>query len=271
MATRDLDAARGAFAEADALASRLAHSRPTENHSGEAGETIQSVVFGGLDGIITTFAVVIAAAASNLSYGAVFVIGFANLLADALGMGVGDYLSSRAEEDHEAAEEARERREIEELPEEEKQEMVDIYVNKGMAVEDAREVVELLFPHREAFLSIMMLEELSIQQGSGESSSALKSGIVTFFAFMVCGGLPLVPLVFAFGHYSDPVHFADPLCIVSIALFAVTLFALGCYKGVITGTKWYYTGPLMLINGSLTTALAYALGTGFEMLVNKAG
>lgn len=58
--------------------------------------------------VITTFAVVVAAASSKLSYGTILIIGFANLLADALGMGVGDFLSSKAEEDHANAEKKRE-------------------------------------------------------------------------------------------------------------------------------------------------------------------
>jgi hypothetical protein len=58
--------------------------------------------------VITTFAVVAASAAAGLSNGMILIIGFANLIGDAVGMGVGDFLSSKAEDDHEKAERRRE-------------------------------------------------------------------------------------------------------------------------------------------------------------------
>ena len=68
--------------------------------------------------------------------------------------------SSLPQEQHEEAEKARERWEIENAPDVEKQEMVDIYIKKGFTEDQAREVVELLFPYRDAFLNVMMIEEL---------------------------------------------------------------------------------------------------------------
>jgi len=273
--SRDLDGARDAFAEADAEASRVAHQRPKEQHAGQQGEFIQSIVFGGLDGIITTFAIVIAAAAAHQTYGTVLVIGFANLLADAIGMGVGDFLSSRAEEDHEQAEKVRESAEIEAVPEREKQEMIDIYVKKGLSLAEAQEVVTLLFPHREAFLNIMMIEELGIMSPPGDGDAdddphaALKGAVVTFGSFMLCGGIPLLPFLLSFRYAQKVDSVADPIIIVSVALFAIALFGLGSWKGVITGTRWYLTGGTMLINGTVTTLLAYGLGVGLESVLKR--
>ena len=65
------------------------------------GSYLKSFVFGGLDGIITTFAVVAGVAGASLSYGIVLILGFANLFADGISMAVSDYLGSKAEEEYE--------------------------------------------------------------------------------------------------------------------------------------------------------------------------
>ena len=77
-------------------------------------------MYGGLDGIITTFAVVAGVAGASLSSGVVLILGFANLIADGLSMAIGDYLSTKAENEYNKAERAREKWEVENYPEGEK-------------------------------------------------------------------------------------------------------------------------------------------------------
>ena len=71
----------------------MQHEIPPEQHSAVAGEYVKALVFGGLDGIITTFAVVASAAGADLGTDIVLVMGFSNLLADGVSMGFGEYLS----------------------------------------------------------------------------------------------------------------------------------------------------------------------------------
>jgi hypothetical protein len=85
----------------DPSKSKAAHDgkvAATEDHSGGGGAYIKSVVFGGLDGIVAVFSVVTGGAGGNLSGRAILIFSLANLIADAFAMGLGDYLSSRAEE-----------------------------------------------------------------------------------------------------------------------------------------------------------------------------
>jgi len=266
--TRDLNAAKDAYEKSDAEASRLAHSSKanhhgTEQHQGATGEYIQAVVFGGLDGIITTFAVVMAAAASKLTYANILILGFANLLADAIGMGVGDYLSSKAESDHAESEKARERWEIENMPEAEKQEMREIYMAKGLSLEEATEVVDILFQSKEAFLDVMMVEELGILV-EDDNSADWKGAIITFVSFLVLGGLPMLPYLVN-GDFSR-VAGADKIFWSSIGVFAFTLYGLGAYKGHITGRPWWLSGFQMIINGSVTSGIAYAIGWAISLI-----
>ncbi len=120
MISRNLDKATQAYEKKDAEASRRAHMEGSpeagEPHK-EGGERIKSLIYGGLDGIITTFAVVAGAAGAELAAGIVLIMGFANLIADGISMAIGDYLSTQAEDEVAAAERTRELWEVENYPE----------------------------------------------------------------------------------------------------------------------------------------------------------
>mmetsp|Transcript_17047 Transcript_17047/g.23717 ORF Transcript_17047/g.23717 Transcript_17047/m.23717 type:complete len:298 (-) Transcript_17047:36-929(-) len=262
------EAARKAFKKNDSQVSRYIHDvskQSAEPHQGEAGEYIQCIVFGGLDGIITTFAVVVAAIAGGLSYGMVLIVGFANLLGDAIGMGVGDYLSSQAEADHEEAERKREEWEIEHVPEIERDEMIQVYMQKGLPQDDAEKVVDLLFQSKAAFLDVMMVEELGIMPAEA-ASSPWKGALITFGAFMALGGLPMIPYLFAFD-YTSPSEPSDVVFILSIIIFGIALFILGAFKGKITGKVWWKSGLMMFLNGAVTTGVSYGIGNGLESIL----
>ena len=142
MVSRDLNAAKDAFSNADVDASRAAHDAHGEaGHAGEAGKYVKSLVFGGLDGTITTFAVVAASKGGSLSANVVLLMGFANLVADGLNMGFGDYLSSKAELDRKDGKK-REKWELENYPEGEKKEMIELYMARGVSEDDATLVIE---------------------------------------------------------------------------------------------------------------------------------
>ena len=175
--TRDMDVIRAAHKNRDLEASRKAHEASPllskEGHGGVGSSFVKSIVFGGLDGILTTFAVVSAAVGAADRYAllvlggvlpsaapgiscrycfrtrridtvSVLIFGFANLFADGLAMGFGEYTSSQAEMDFARAEREREEWELKTHPEGEKKEMIDLYVEKGVSLEDATLVMETL-------------------------------------------------------------------------------------------------------------------------------
>jgi VIT1/CCC1 family predicted Fe2+/Mn2+ transporter len=258
MFTRDLDKAKEAFAKKDAEASKAAHMKgqagasASERHSA-GGKYLGSIVYGGLDGTITTFACVAGVAGAGLGPGIVLIMGFANLIADGLSMSIGDYLSTKSEREYERAEREREAWEVDNYPEGEKEELRELYEAKGMSPEDARSVVDLVSKHRDAWVDIMMVEELGIVKSD---ESPLGSALATFASFATFGFLPLLAYVAAsflpgIGGASFPA---------SVALTGATLFTLGAAKTRITGMSWLKSGMEMLLVGSVAAACAFGIG-----------
>jgi VIT1/CCC1 family predicted Fe2+/Mn2+ transporter len=254
--SRDLEQAREAFKRGDPDASRRAHAGDaTERHTQETGQYIKSAVYGGLDGIITTFAVVAGVAGAQLTSGVVLVLGFANLIADGLSMAIGDYLSTKSEQEYHRAERRREEWEVEHYPEGEKREMVELYVAKGISEEDARTIVDVFAHHKKAWVDVMMIEELGIY---GSDESPVKNALVTFFSFGLFGFVPL--LAFVVGQLLPATLVREHTFATASVLTGITLFALGALKVRITGHNWIKSGLEMLLVGGLAAAAAYAVG-----------
>jgi vacuolar iron transporter family protein len=254
MFTRSLEKAKTAYLNRDVEATKVAHSpgQGPELHK-DGGVSIKSLVYGGLDGIITTFAVVAGVAGADLSAGIVLILGFANLFADGISMAIGDFLSTRAETEYNEAERARELWEVENYPEGEKLELAELYEAKGIPKEDAEKLVSILAEHKDAWVDVMMAEELGIIE---ERESPLKNALVTFFSFAIFGFVPLVAYVLA-----RAVPFlAENTFIVACLLTAITLFGLGAQKVRITNKNWFVSGAEMLILGGIAAAAAYGIG-----------
>ncbi len=252
MITRNLDKAREAYAKRDAQLSKAAHSEAKETHQ-KKGQYLKNVVYGGLDGIITTFAIVSGVAGASLSANIVLILGFANLLADGFSMAVGDFLSSKSENEFQSAERQREEWEVDNFPEGEKKEMVELYVSKGMDKKDAEKAVGLLSKNKQLWVDVMMAEELGIVESA---ESPLKGSIATFSSFVLLGFMPLVSYVFSGAVPFFRLH----SFLVASVLTASILFLLGALKVKFTGRNWFVSGLEMMIVGGIAAILAYAVG-----------
>ena len=260
MLSRNLEKAREAYKKKNVDEMRRAHDvNAAEPHKQEQGQYIKSMIYGGLDGIVTTFAVVAGVAGASLSAGIVLILGFANLIADGLSMAIGDFLSTKAENEYNQAERAREQWEVDYHPEGEKKEMVELYMEKGINEEEARQIVDIISKHKKAWVDIMMVEELGIIESD---ESPLKNALVTFISFALFGFLPLLAYVLA---YYIPVLRIHTFFIASV-LTGLTLFTLGAMKVRITERNWLTAGMEMLIVGGVAAAAAYGVGVALSSL-----
>ena len=227
-----------------------------EGHNA-SGELVKSVVFGGLDGILASFAVVTGATGGGLSPAAILVLGFSGAVAEGLAMGLGDALSARAERDLVLHERNREFWEYDSYKEGEIAEMVELYVGKGMSRPDAEEVVGLMSDHRGFFVDLMTVEELGLQLPDPDDNP-WKDGLVTFTSFFVFGSLPL--LGYAFVPALEPGLTPHQLLVIACVVTGAALFALGAVKSYFSPKSWVRGGVEMLLVGGLVAMLAYWVG-----------
>lgn len=259
MITRKFDRSREAFLRGDVEASRAAHDSGREPHSTGGGQFLKSFVYGGLDGVITTFAVVAGVAGASLDASIILILGFANLIADGVAMAFGDFLSTKAELQYQAAERRREEWELEHYSEGEKKEMIEIYLEKGLSEEEAETVVDIFARHPTVMVDTMMAEELGIIE---EKGSPIGNALVTFGAFVVFGFVPL--LIFVADHLFK--MNVDGL-FWSCLLTAATLFALGVAKARFSMSHWWKSGLEMLLLGGTAAVAAFFIGRALESLM----
>jgi VIT1/CCC1 family predicted Fe2+/Mn2+ transporter len=140
--------------------------------------------------------------------------------------------------------------------------MVELYEQKGISTEDATLVVHTLSKYKEAFIDIMMVEELNLMP-IDEDDSPLMNGVVTFFSFMIFGAVPLlsylVNLIPAFRMSHSAALYG------SCFLTVITLFVLGAVKGSFVGQKWWNSGFWMAFNGTAAASMGWVIGYLFQL------
>lgn len=210
-------------------------------------------VYGGLDGIITTFAVVSGVAGAELSSGIVLILGAANLFADGFSMATGAFLSSKSEQEYYDQERSREAWEVDTYPDEERRELAEIYRKKGYTDEDAETLVAIHAKDRELLIDAMMVHELNMHP---DDRRPLLSALSTFVSFILAGSVPL--LVFVAGLFVT-IDFQTQF-LLSIVMTAVALFTLGALKVLITAHNWFRSGMEMMLVGGVAAGVAYGVG-----------
>jgi VIT1/CCC1 family predicted Fe2+/Mn2+ transporter len=254
-----------AYRRKDLEATKQAHTREaiekaSEQHLQESGTYIGEAVYGALDGIVTTFAVVAGVAGANLSAGIVLVLGFANLVGDGLSMGVGSYLSTKSRREYERSERQRERWEIDNYPDGEIHEVREIYARKGFEGEDLDRAVAVITSDKDVWVETMMNEELGIVEERGHP---FFNGLSTFLSFIFAGFIPLLFFVVGLA-FPEMAKYSFQM---SVLLTAIALFAVGSLRVLVTQTNWFRSGLEMLVVGGAAAAGAYMIGNLLQGLV----
>jgi VIT1/CCC1 family predicted Fe2+/Mn2+ transporter len=213
---------------------------------------LRDLVYGGIDGTVTTFAVVCGAAGAGMTGGVVIVLGTANLLADGFSMAVSNYLGTRAERQLTDRARRTEERHVETVPDGEREEVRQIYAAKGLAGTELDRVVEAITADRRRWVDTMLTEELGLRLAG---PSPIRAGLATFVAFAACGSLPLLP--FAAGWAGAGAFEPFPW---SAVLTAVAFFAIGAAKSVVVDSGKVKAGLETLAMGGAAAALAWGVG-----------
>ncbi|MBX9850378.1 MAG: VIT1/CCC1 transporter family protein [Cytophagaceae bacterium] len=219
-------------------------------------EYIGEFVYGGIDGAITTFAVVAGATGAHLEIGVVIILGFANLIADGFSMSVGNYFSTKAERDSYERHKAVEYWEIENLREKEVEEIRGIYEKKGFKGELLEQVVKVITADKDVWVDTMMKEELEMTR---DTRTPLRTAIATFVSFALIGLIPLLSYLFA-SDSSDK----NNLFLYSCILTAIGLIIVGALKSIVTEQNGFRGIAETLALGGLAAVLAYYVGAVLE-------
>lgn len=229
----------------EAIAARLSASTD-HSYLGDA-------ILGAIDGTVTTFAIVAGARGAQLSPGIALVLGFANVLADGFSMAVSNYLKAKA--DLQVVEHARrvEESHIDRIPDGEREEIRQIFLRKGFEGKVLDAAVDVITQDRRRWVDTMLMEELGLRL---DPPRPLRAAATTFFAFLVAGLVPLVPLL------------AGQRFLTSAIATAATFFVIGAVKGRMLRTGWLRGGFETLFIGGCAAVLAYAVGHAARGLVD---
>ncbi len=216
--------------------------------SGEARHSyLRDWIYGGIDGAVTTFAIVCGVMGAKLGAKPVLILGVANLIADGFSMAASNYLGTRTELAELQYYEELEKKHIADFPEGEREEVRQIFQRKGLQGDVLEKVVQVITSDSEHWIRTMLVDEWGLPPSVRKPSLAAAS---TFAAFLVCGGVPLLPFL---------VHLPNAFE-VSIGMTGFVFFGIGAMKARWSVSSWWSSGLITLALGGMASFIAYAIG-----------
>lgn len=215
--------------------------------SGPRASYLRDLVYGGIDGGVTTFAIVAGVVGAELSPRIILILGTANLLADGFSMAAANFTSLRTEIDEYNKLREMEQRHIEQEPDGEREEIRRIYQNKGFKGQLLEKAVDTITKDSQSWIETMMTEE---HGQSRPLRTPLKSAFATFSAFVVCGSIPLIPFIIGL-----------PASILTATVITgLTFFAIGSLRSRWSVKSFWKTGSETMVIGLGAAGVAYLVG-----------
>lgn len=211
---------------------------------------LRDFVYGSIDGTITTFAIVAGVEGANLAPSIIIALGFANVLADGFSMAASNYSGTKAELDDIKRLRQIEVQHLKTNPEGEREEIRQILIMKGLEGEVLEGAVRAITSHKERWIDMMMVEEYGVLP---QNPQPFRAAIITFFAFVICGMIPLISYILGLGN----------AFIAATVATGATFFLIGALKSKWSLQNWVWSGLETLGIGGIAAALAYFVGTLF--------
>jgi vacuolar iron transporter family protein len=240
----DLRAASPARRAADALA------RTERGRAGVGGNALRAAVLGANDGLVSNLSLVMGVAGAGLPARTILVTGIAGLLAGALSMAMGEWISVQSARELYAHQIDVERMEIATMPELETEELTLIYRAKGVPPREARALAERIMSDEDTALDAMAREELGIDPEVLGGSAGV-AAVASFVPFTLGAAVPVLPFAFLSGAAAT---------VTSVAASAVGLFLLGSAITLLTHRGVLRAGSRQLLIGLAAAAVTFGIG-----------
>lgn len=221
------------------------------HHPGlRAGGSLRAAVFGVNDGLVSNTSLIMGVAGATADPAFIITSGVAGLLAGALSMAAGEYISVRSQREFYEYQIGLERAEVSQYPEEETEELAIIFNARGLPMNQAREMARSIMKDPDRALATMAREELGLNPD--DLGSPLAAAGASFVAFTGGAVIPLIPFLFGAGASAVPA---------AAILSAAGLFVVGALLSLFSGWNAWASGFRMVAIGSAAAMVTYLIGS----------
>ncbi len=225
-------------------------ARFEKRHRSVGGNALRAAVLGGNDGLVSNFSLVMGVAGASSGQQEVLLTGIAGLLAGALSMSLGEWISVKSSQELYENQMELEMEELEHNPEGEEKELALIYISKGIPDEQARQMAKDIISNKDHAHEILIREELGINP-EDLKGSAMEAAVTSFLLFALGAILPVIPFFFTGGMQA---------VLLSAGLSTIGLFVIGASITLFTGKNVWYSGFRQVLFGLMAAAITFGIG-----------
>jgi vacuolar iron transporter family protein len=225
-------------------------SKFESRHRSVGGNAIRAAVLGGNDGLVSNFSLVMGIAGATAGQQGVLLAGLAGLLAGALSMSLGEWISVKSSQELYENQMQIEMEELETNPEGEMRELALIYMAKGIPEQQAQQMAGDIMKDKDHAHEILIKEELGIN-AEELKGSAVEAAVYSFILFAFGAVIPVLPFMFTSGMQA---------IVISVSASAVGLFVIGAAITLFTGKNVWYSGFRQVLFGLAAAAITYGIG-----------
>ncbi|MGE5124473.1 MAG: VIT1/CCC1 transporter family protein, partial [Acidobacteriaceae bacterium] len=219
-------------------------------HRAGGGNALRAAVLGANDGLVSNLSLVMGVAGAELNNTAILITGLAGLLAGAISMALGEWLSVQSSRELYKHQIGIEKAELASAPEEEAEELALIYEARGLPKDEAQRMAKHLISDPDSALETLAREELNVDP-SELGGSAWEAAITSFFLFSIGAIIPVLPYAFLSGIQAVAV---------SMVLSAAGLFIIGSGITLFTGRSVFYSGTRQVLFGLAAAMVTFGIG-----------
>jgi VIT1/CCC1 family predicted Fe2+/Mn2+ transporter len=226
-------------------------SKFESRHKSVGGNALRAAVLGSNDGLVSNMSLVMGVAGAAVSNNSILLTGIAGLMAGAISMALGEWLSVQSSRELNQRQIDLEMEELEASPEEEKKELVLLYQAKGMNAIEAQKLADKAFESKETAIEAIITEELGIDKEE-LGGSAWEAAIASFVLFSIGAIIPLYPFMFLDGKNA---------ILLSLGSCVIGLFGIGAAITLLTGKGILFSGLRQVFFGLVAAAITYGIGS----------